>query len=809
MEETQSFFDHAGKSTLYGKGSSEMKSRFGISTLLFVASFFVAGMSLAGCGGSSHSSQPASTTYTIGGSVAGFTGTGLVLQNNGRNDLAVTAGATSFTFAAPVTTGGVYSVTVLTQPAGANCIVANGNGKAMANITNVSVKCSPLFSIGGKVKGLTGPGLVLQDNGGDNLAVNANATSFIFATPLASGSAYSVTVLTQPVGENCVVANGSGTANANVTSASVVCTQLYAVGGTINGLRGTGLVLQDNGGDNLTLAADAENFTFTTPLAGGSTYSITILSQPADENCSISQASGIVSSDVLNAQVVCVGEWAWLGGSSTLGFNGGHAGVYGTLGASSPTNIPGGREQSVSWKDASGNMWLFGGYGDDANGTGGQLNDLWKFDSTKGTSGEWTWISGGATTPPGISPYFPYGAPGVYGALGKASPNNTPGGREQAVSWKDASGNLWLFGGIGIDSAGIFGYLNDLWEFNPSLGANGEWAWMGGSNVAPFPTGPDNFRGQSGVYGTLGSPAPANIPGGRYGAFAWADPSGNFWLYGGNGFDSAGTNAYLNDLWEYKPGANGTAGEWAWMCGSSTVPPSPSPFSQAAEPGVYGTLGTPNAANIPGGRSASVTWADASGNLWLFGGLGADSAGNTGYLNDLWKYTPGANGSAGEWTWISGGDTIGLYGGQPGVYGVMGIPNFANTPGARFSAVTWTDPSGNLWLFGGQGYDWIGTYSGFLNDLWVFTPGTGNSIGQWTWMGGSNIIPPPSPLGLQPGQPGVYGTLGTPAAASTPGARIGAAPWIDASGDLWLFGGHGYDTNGSQGYLNDSWKYQP
>jgi hypothetical protein len=442
MEETQSFFDHARKSTLFGKGSSEMKSRFGISTLLFVALFLVAGMSLAGCGGSSHSSQSASTTYTIGGSVLGFTGTGLVLQDNGGNDLAVTASATSFTFAAPVATGGVYSVTVLTQPAGANCIVTNGDGKAMANVTSVSVTCSSLYSIGGTVKGLTGPGLVLQNNGGDNLAVNAKATSFTFATPLASGSAYSIAVLTQPVGENCVVTNGAGTANAGVTNASVVCTQLYAIGGTINGLRGTGLVLQDNGGDNLALAADTSSFTFATPLAGGSAYSVTILTQPAGENCNISQASGIVSSDVLNAHVVCVGEWAWMGGSSSLGFNSGRAGVYGTLGASSPTNIPGGREQSASWKDASGNMWLFGGYGYDANGTGGQLNDLWKFDSTKGTSGEWTWMSGSTTTPPGISASFPYGEPGVYGTLGKASPDNTPGGREQTVSWKDASGNL-------------------------------------------------------------------------------------------------------------------------------------------------------------------------------------------------------------------------------------------------------------------------------------------------------------------------------------------------------------------------------
>ncbi len=240
------------------------------------------------------------------------------------------------------------------------------------------------------------------------------------------------------------------------------------------------------------------------------------------------------------------------------------------------------------------------------------------------------------------------------------------------------------------------------------------------------------------------------------------------------------------------------------MGGNSTVPPSPAPWVQAAPPGVYGTLGTQGSANTPGGRSSGTTWTDASGDLWLFGGLGADSAGTTGYLNDLWKFTPGSDGSAGEWTWMGGSNTIGVNVGQPGVYGVLGIPATANAPGARFSSVSWTDASGNLWLFGGQGYDWTGT-SGLLNDLWKYTASTST----WIWMGGSNIIPPSPGSGVLSGQSGVYGTLGTPAATNTPGARLGAVPRIDASGNLWLFGGQGYDSTGSQGYLNDLWEYHP
>jgi hypothetical protein len=53
-------------------------------------------------------------------------------------------------------------------------------------------------TIGGNVTGLSGTGLVLQNNGGDNLAVTASG-AFTFATAIKSGTAYAITVLTQPV----------------------------------------------------------------------------------------------------------------------------------------------------------------------------------------------------------------------------------------------------------------------------------------------------------------------------------------------------------------------------------------------------------------------------------------------------------------------------------------------------------------------------------------------------------------------------------------------------------------------------------
>ncbi|MGA7315668.1 MAG: hypothetical protein WBX22_17015 [Silvibacterium sp.] len=773
--------------------------RFGFSTLLAMAL-----IAMIGCGGSSKSTPPAVTSsYNISGTIAGLTGAGLVLENDGSNDLTISASATTFTFTTAVPSKGVYSVTVFTQPAGESCAVTNGDGMVTANVTNVSVTCTALNTIGGTITGLTGTGLVLQDNGGDSLTVGASATSFTFPTPVASGGAYSVSILTQPLGETCAVNNGSGTAAAAVTNVTISCTSLYEVSGTITGLMGTGLVLQDNGGDNLTISAGTTGFTFPTSVAGGGAYSITILSQPASENCTVNNGSGIASANVTSASVICVGDWTWMQGSPAVGLAEGLPGIYGTRGTPAPTNLPGGREQSATWTDASGNTWLFGGYGPDSAGTGGELNDLWKFDPKLGTNGEWTWISGSTITPLGVGYGVPNGEPGVYGTLGTASPTNVPGGREQMVSWKDASGKLWLFGGIGIDTAGTYGYLNDLWVFDPQLGTSGEWTWMGGSSTTFY------YAGQPGVYGTLGTAAPTNVPGGRYGAVSWTDASGNFWLWGGNGYDSAASNGYLNDLWEYTPGANGIAGNWTWMGGSNTVPPSAGPFGgESGQPGVYGTLGTAASTNVPGGRSSAVSWTDGAGNFWLFGGLGVDSAGTNGYLNDLWEYKLGASGNAGNWTWMSGSNTEGSNGGQPGVYGVQGTAVSTNVPGARFSPSIWVDASGNLWLFGGQGYDWTDT-AGYLNDLWKYTPGAAGDVGQWTWMGGSDAIPPGSAFAAFTGQYGVYGTLGTPAPANSPGGRFGAAAWTDASGNLWLFGGQGFDGTGAQGNLNDLWRYQP
>ena len=161
------------------------------------------------------------------------------------------------------------------------------------------------YSVGGSVSGLAGT-VVLQDNGGDNLSVSANGP-FTFGTALAGGAAYSVTVKSNPPGQTCTVANGSGTvAAANITNVAVSCTNnpTYSVGGSVSGLAGT-VVLQDNGGDNLSLSANGP-FTFGTALAGGAAYSVTVQTNPPGQTCTVSSGSGTIgSANVTSVAVSC------------------------------------------------------------------------------------------------------------------------------------------------------------------------------------------------------------------------------------------------------------------------------------------------------------------------------------------------------------------------------------------------------------------------------------------------------------------------------------------------------------------------
>ncbi|WP_376692420.1 choice-of-anchor Q domain-containing protein [Wenzhouxiangella sp. EGI_FJ10409] len=264
-------------------------------------------------------------SYTIGGTVSGFDGSGLVLQNNAGDDLTIGANG-SFSFPTALTHGSTYQVTVLTQPTepSQTCTVTNGSGQLNgADVDNVAVNCTTdTFSIGGTLSGLAqGSSVTLQNNGGDDLVLSADG-SFSFATALDDLSNYSVTVLTQPSepSQTCTVSNGSGQLDgADVDNVNVSCTtDTFSVGGTLSGLAtDSSITLQNNGGDDLVLSADG-SFSFATALDDLSNYSVTVLTQPTEpsQTCTVSNGSGqLDGADVDNVNVSCTTDTFSIGGT--------------------------------------------------------------------------------------------------------------------------------------------------------------------------------------------------------------------------------------------------------------------------------------------------------------------------------------------------------------------------------------------------------------------------------------------------------------------------------------------------------------
>src|SRR5688500_9005006 len=167
----------------------------------------------------------------------------------------------------------------------------------------------------------------------------------------------------------------------------------------------------------------------------------------------------------------------------------------------------------------------------------------------------------------------------------------------------------------------LIGYLKPLLLVSITLSlltlgvrvaAADDWTWTEGSDDT----------GDSGTYGTLGTPAPSNTPGARREASAWRETGDALWLFGGSGV--AGSAGLLNDLWRYAP----AAGTWTWVSGNNGPD----------QPGQHGTRGVASPLNVPGARSGAAASLDALGRLWLFGGRGYDDNGLLGYLNDLWVY---------------------------------------------------------------------------------------------------------------------------------------------------------------------------
>jgi hypothetical protein len=542
-------------------------------------------------------------SYSVGGNITGLSRSGLTLTN-GPDTLQVATTATSFTFPTSVAAGAHYQVVISAQPTNSICTVSNASGTIqVTDVTNITVTCATTaYTLGGSISGLTASGLSLSD-GSDRLAVAANAALFSMPRGVAPGSAYSMTVASQPSGLRCSVTNGTGT----MPGTDLSNVQIACVSRQWTWIAGSNTIGAEGSYGSMGVAASSNQ-----PSERDSSMNWTDSSGRLWLFGGADQYSGRGDLNDLWMFDPGTGLWTWMSGSNTA-----HSpGTYGTQHIGATNNNPRARHSGATWVDRVGRLWLFGGY-TDVTGLSGRLNDLWMYDPVGHL---WTWMGGTNTA----------NDAGAYGTRGVAASGNLPPARVNPLSWTDSSGRFWLYGGS--DSAGNL--FSDLWMYDPGVQL---WTWVSGPNTA---------SNAAVVSGSQGSAAGNNTPGARSGAATWADSSGHLWLFGGN--DYPGPDLFA-DLWSYDIATN----EWTWVSGSSTP----------GTPSVSGTLGISAAGNTPGARNQPGFWTDSSGRFWMFGGSGlGDGSNGGGWLSDLWMFDV----STQQWTWVkgpaAGSNAPGIYG---------------------------------------------------------------------------------------------------------------------------------------------------
>lgn len=258
---------------------------------------------------------------TIGGTISGLTTNGLVLQNNGGNNLTVPANSNVFQFPTPVAAGSTYNVTVHKQPRGLMCTVSNGSGIVTASVTNIKVSCTTAtFSISVTVSGLASSvtGFAIENNGSDVINPTNNG-KFTFPTMVPYGGTYDITVLTQPTGGAffCTPSHGQGTVTGPINVNMICNSTNVPISINVTGLTSsvTGFVVANNTHDQLNPTTNGV-FTFSQPVSIGGTYDITVPHQPPGYTCTPTNGQGTASAPV-TVDMICNTISYPIGGTTT------------------------------------------------------------------------------------------------------------------------------------------------------------------------------------------------------------------------------------------------------------------------------------------------------------------------------------------------------------------------------------------------------------------------------------------------------------------------------------------------------------
>jgi 6-phosphogluconolactonase (cycloisomerase 2 family) len=169
--------------------------------------------------------------------------------------------------------------------------------------------------------------------------VAASSTTFTLAPAVAKGASYHVTVTGQPTSvpaETCsVTSGGTGVANANVTSIVVTCAvSSFTVGGTISGYTGSGLVLSDSVSTHTaTPVSGAGSFTLSGTSNSGSTYNVTVTTQPTApaQFCRVTGGAGnVTTAPITSIGVACtnVGKYVFVANTFDTAPETGSIGVF-------------------------------------------------------------------------------------------------------------------------------------------------------------------------------------------------------------------------------------------------------------------------------------------------------------------------------------------------------------------------------------------------------------------------------------------------------------------------------------------------
>jgi len=284
----------------------------------------------------------------------------------------------------------------------------------------------------------------------------------------------------------------------------------------------------------------------------------------------------------------------------------------------------------------------------------------------------------------------------------------------QAAAWDARDGVLFMFGGY---SAG--GYLDDLWAYRSTRGANGHWT------LIALPRRPAARTEAS---------------------LVWDGADSVLLLFGG-----ANGRGPLRDLWAYAPTGDGTGpGHWTALA-TTLVPPARRlhtavwddrdrvmllvggeagtvvwpdlwafrPTDLRAGRGVWSLLGNPTP--LPARFAHAAVWDSTHGQLLVFAGLSAAAS----LRDDLWAYhpdRPGRGGLAGRW---------------------IPLGNARTPDGRARPAAAWDTGDAALLLFGGSGLQ------GAHADTYAYRP-----VGGWTTLHPRGGTPAP-----RSGASAVYDTV--------------------------------------------------